>query len=172
MDKLARDIAATSFWRDGWIAVRQTRTYDGKGMEPLLRDRLTALEEFLRPKDLVSQVRGLVIGSRAGNLDLEDFEEDEEDGSDPTARYAARAARTAAAIRELGHDLTADDKAFKAVLPELIGGNTEGSALRRGLSRNCRKSARDVRHYRCAVFDNRKRKPPAAGRIHKWANAA
>lgn len=116
LDQLARAIAATSFWRDGWIAAGQTRTFDGKDMDRELRDRLVALEEFLRPKDLVSKVRGLVIGARAGSLDLDDFDIDEDDenegGSDPTARYAERAMR-----------FTADEDTFKTVLPELMGGN-------------------------------------------------
>lgn len=137
LDQLARGIAAQSFWRDGWIAARQTRIYDGKDMKPELRDRLAVLEEFLRPKDLVDKVRGLVIGPRAGSLDLNDFDdddEDEEDGTDPTARYAARAARSAAAIRELGHELAADEAAFKAVLPELMGGNTRAAPLGEALA--------------------------------------
>ena len=124
LDQLARAIAARSFWRDGWIAARQTRTYDGKGMDPKLRDRLTELEEFLRPKDLVSKVRGLVVGGRTANLDLDDFNDDEEDdGSDSIAHYEARAARLAATIRDLGHDVAADEGTFKTALPELMGGN-------------------------------------------------
>ena len=131
LDQIARAIAASSFWRDGWIAVRQTRTYDGKDMDPELCDRLTALEEFLRPKDLVSKVRGLVIGDRAGSVDLYDFDDDDDDdydgGSDLAARYAERAARSAAAIRQLGHDVAADEDAFKTVLLELMGGNAKAA---------------------------------------------
>ena len=134
LDALSREIAAKSFWRDGWIAARQTRIYDGKRMNPELRDRLTALEEFLRPRDLVSKVRGLVVGARRGSLDLDDFDDDdEEDGTNPTASYAARAARSAAAIRELGHDVAADENALKTLLPELMNGDgrvsTFGEAL-------------------------------------------
>ena len=134
LDSLAREIAATSFWRDGWIAARQTRTYDGKGLTPELRDRLTALEEFLRPKDLAAKARGLVIGPRAGSLDFDDLDEDEDVGSDEPARYAARAARSAAAIRELGHDIAADSETFKAVLPELLGWNTRASPFGEALA--------------------------------------
>ncbi|TIL87516.1 MAG: hypothetical protein E5Y73_25245 [Mesorhizobium sp.] len=131
LDQLARAIAATSFWRDGWIAARQTRAYGGKDMDPEIRDRLTALEDFLRPKDLVSKVLGLVIGPRAGSLDLDDFDDDDDDedegGSDPTACYAERAARSAAAIRELGHDVAADEDTFKTVLLELMGENANAA---------------------------------------------
>ncbi|MER8697343.1 hypothetical protein NKI77_31525 [Mesorhizobium opportunistum] len=133
LERLTHAIAGTSFWRDGWIAVRQTRIYDGKGMDPELRDRLTALEELLRPKDLVSKVRGLVIGDRTGSLGLDDFEDDDDeddagdDASDPTARYAERAARSVAAIRELGHDVAAEENVFKTVLSELMNGNARAA---------------------------------------------
>ncbi len=135
LDRLAREIAAKSFWRDGWIAARQTRTYNGKAMKPELRGRLTALEEVLRPKDLINKVRGLVVGARGGSLDFDDFddEEEEDDENKPKVDYAARAVRSAAVIRELGHDVAADEEAFKALLPELMGGygrvSTFGEAL-------------------------------------------
>ncbi|MBK1870159.1 hypothetical protein [Taklimakanibacter albus] len=135
LDQLSRAIAAMSFWRDGWIAARQTRVYDGKGMVPELRDRLTELEEFLRPKDIVSKVRGLVIGARAGGLDLDDFDDDEDDDeSGSTARYAERAARSATAMRELGHDVAADNGTFKTVLPELMAGDTRTSSFGEALA--------------------------------------
>lgn len=134
IDQLARDIAGTSFWRDGWVAARETRQLDGGAMMPELRKRLTELEEFLRPKDLVNRVRGLVCGQRGGGLDLEDFEdEDEGEGTGaagPVARprkpresYEVRAARASAAIRELAHDVAVDENAFQTLLPELMNGN-------------------------------------------------
>ena len=95
LDQLARAIAAKSFWRDGWIATRQTLSFDGRGMRPELRDRLTALEEFLRPKDLASKVRGFVVGAHRGSLDLDDFDDDEEE-----RRH--RCGRALFAVRELG----------------------------------------------------------------------
>ncbi|MFC3725427.1 hypothetical protein [Neoaquamicrobium sediminum] len=137
LDQLARAIAASSFWRDGWIASRQTRIFDGKDMDTELRRRLTDLEEFLRPKDLLSKVRGLVIGDRAGSLDLDDFydeEDEEEGGSDFTAGYAERAARSAAAIRDLGQDLAADEDALETVLAELMGGNPRVALLGEALA--------------------------------------
>lgn len=131
LDQLARAIAATSFWRDGWAAARQARIYDSMHMQPELRQRLTELEEFLRPKDLVSRVRGLVIGDRTGFLDVDDFDDEEEDeaeGSNPTARYEQLASRSAAAIRDLARDLAADEDAFRSVLAELIGSSNPKAA--------------------------------------------
>jgi hypothetical protein len=133
LDQVVRDIAGKSFWRDGWVAARETRGYDGSAMSFELRARLTALEEFLRPKDLVNRVRGLVVGPPGGTIDLEDFEEEEdedradEERTQPTPRprldYSVRAARAAAAIRELGRDVAADENVFRILLPELMSGN-------------------------------------------------
>lgn len=140
LDRLARDIAAKSFWRDGWIAARQIRTYDRKALTFELATRLTALEEFLRPKDLVSKVRGLVIGARGGSLDLSDFDDEkiEKQGANGTNKrnvdYAAQATRSAAAIRELGHDVAADEDAFKVLLPELMVGNGRIAAFGEALA--------------------------------------
>lgn len=128
LDRLAREIADKSFWRDGWIAARQTLTYDRESLSFELLTRLTALEEFLRPKDLVSKVRGLVIGSPSGSLDLDDFDDEKIEGQDANGGnkrkddYAERAARLAATIRELGHAVAADEDAFKALLPGLMAG--------------------------------------------------
>jgi hypothetical protein len=140
LDRLAREIAAKSFWRDGWIAARRTRTYDGKALTFELVTRLTALEEFLRPKDLVSKVRGLVIGAGGGSLDLDDFDDEEDDEEQANGENKqnvdclARAARSAAAIRELGHDVAADEDAFNMLLPELIGGDGKVSAFGEALA--------------------------------------
>jgi hypothetical protein len=135
LDQLVRAIATKSFWRDGWIAARETRGYDGNAMSPELRTRLTALEEFLRPKDLINRVRGLVAGPPGGALDFEDFDDDEEEAGAEEKRakpkagrkhkldYTVRAARAAAAIHELGHDVAADDETFRMLLPELMNGN-------------------------------------------------
>ncbi|MEF3367374.1 hypothetical protein V3H18_12590 [Methylocystis sp. 9N] len=133
LDRLAREIAAKSFWRDGWIATRQTRTFDGEGMTPELHDRLMALEEFLRPKDLANKVRSLVISRE--NYDFDDLDDDKK-VDDPGARYEANAGRLAAMIQALGHDVAVDDETFKTLLPELLNnpGRLEifGKALAEG----------------------------------------
>ncbi|MCJ9700326.1 hypothetical protein [Bradyrhizobium sp. SHOUNA76] len=165
IDQLARDIAGASFWRDGWVAARETRRLDGFAMTPELRKRLTELEEFLRPKDLVNRVRGLVCGQRGGALDLEDFEDkDEDEGEGPGAvgpvvrprkpreSYEVRAARAGAAIRELAHDVAADENAFHTLLPELMNGNDKermfGAALAEAAENPRAMWDQVVKHYR------------------------
>jgi hypothetical protein len=114
LDALTRAIAKDSFWRGGWIGARQARIYGREGMPAELLAQLKALEEFLRPKDLVSKVRGLVLGAGGGNLDFDDLDDVENDDFDGDAE------RAAAAIRDLGKDVATDQDTFDAVLPELM----------------------------------------------------
>jgi hypothetical protein len=125
LDRLARELGSGSFWREGWIAVRQTRIYDASKIPTEDRDRLIALEKYLRPKDLVSKVRGLVLGSRAGALDLDDFADTE---GTPSDRYAIQAAKSAATINEVGHLAAADEVAFSTLLPELLAEDSGATA--------------------------------------------
>ncbi|MFM0231291.1 hypothetical protein [Paraburkholderia sediminicola] len=129
LERLSHAIAAHRFWREGWIAARQTRIYDGAGLPPENLTRLTNLEEFLRPKDLIDKVRGVVLGSNGGSLDLDDFDEVENN------RYEEAAARAAAAVENLGRDVAADGETFKALLPELMDRNSHKLAgFGRGLA--------------------------------------
>jgi hypothetical protein len=116
LERIARALARNGFWRDGWITARQTWVYGSKELSPDSVKRLSALEEFLRPKDLVSRVRGIILEAEGGGLDFDDLEDD--DAGD----YEAAAKRAAAAIENLGKDVAADNDAFKAVLPELMSG--------------------------------------------------
>jgi hypothetical protein len=118
LDRIAREISARGFWREGWAAVRQTRILDAEHMPAEIRDQLSALEEFLRPKDLVDQVRGVVLGSGQGSVDLDDLDEVEIDD------YAGAAARMHRTVENLGKDVAKDDEAFKTLLPSLVRGGS------------------------------------------------
>ena len=123
LERLARAIGAKRFWREGWIAARLTRVYDGRGLSDESAERLAVLEEALRPKDLADRVRGLVVGSRVGHLELDDA-----DGLEAND-YAAAAARAALTINRLGHDVAKDDEALSEVVPELVGRSSNGKAV-------------------------------------------
>ena len=64
LERTCQTIATKGFWRDGWVAVRETRIYDGKWLPEDLKTRLMTLEDLLRPRDLVDRIRGIVIGSK------------------------------------------------------------------------------------------------------------
>src|SRR5206468_2958087 len=84
----------------------------------------------LRPKDLVSKVRGLVIGTGGGHLDLDEPEDlDDQDFEGP-------AARAAAAVAAVSGDVAVDDAAFKAILPTLKGSSGMLGPFGEGLARS------------------------------------
>jgi hypothetical protein len=130
LDRIARAISAKNFWRDGWLAARSARIYDGKGFPPEILTQLLSLEEALRPKDLVNKVRGLVIGTGGGHLDLDD-PEDLEDND-----FEGAAARAVAAVSALAKDVAVDGEAFRAVLPELKGSSGKLRPFGEGLAQN------------------------------------
>jgi hypothetical protein len=133
LDSLATEIAKKGFWREGWAAVRQARIFDGEHMPAVVRERLTALEELLRPKDLVDQVRGVVLGSGRGSIDLDDIDEVENDD------YAGAAARINRTVENLGTDVASDDEAFKTLLPGLVQGGSRVPLFGEGLASSTEK---------------------------------
>jgi hypothetical protein len=130
LDRIARAISAKNFWRDGWLAARSARIYEGKAFPPEILTQFLALEEVLRPKDLLSKVRGLVIGSGGGYLDLDDPEDLDDDD------FEGAAARALAAVSALAKDVAVDGEAFKAALPELKGSSGKLGPFGEGLARN------------------------------------
>jgi hypothetical protein len=129
LERIAHSVAAKGFWREGWIGARHTRIYDGGGFPAEVLARLKALEEFLRPKDLLNKVRGVVLGVKGGrSIDLDDLDEVKNDD------YAGAMARAAATVETLGRDVAADDEAFKTLLPDLMSGDNKIVGFGRGLA--------------------------------------
>jgi hypothetical protein len=112
-------------------------------MPPETLAQLVALEEFLRPRDLVDRVRGVVLGSRGGDLD--DIEDTE------STDYGGVFERMNATAENLGNDVANDEAAFETLLPELMRGGSR-VALRR---RDC---------YRRIPKGDTKADPGAGGR--------
>jgi hypothetical protein len=97
-----------------------------------IRDRLTALEEFLRPKDLVDKVKGVVLGS-GRSVDLDDLDEIEHDD------YEGAMKRMNQTVENLGKDVANDDEAFKALLPGLVRGGSRVSLIGLGIGNSTEK---------------------------------
>ena len=133
LEQLSRAIAAKHFWREGWIAARQTRICNGKDLSPEIAARLTVLEEFLRPKDVVDRVRGLVLGSIGDGYDLDDLDDVEDQD------YDRAMARAAATVDSLGQEVAADQKAFMVLLPELMNGSDKVADFGRGIAMTAEK---------------------------------
>ncbi|MBZ9993147.1 hypothetical protein [Mesorhizobium sp. BH1-1-4] len=126
LERIFKAIAGSGFWRDGWIAVRHTRQYAGKALPPESLRRLVELEEFLKPKNVMDNVRGIVLGDRGGTL--EDLDDDEE------VDIVERLRRVDVAIVEFGKEVAAEQNTFKVLLPELIAGHGRLFEFGRGLA--------------------------------------
>ena len=107
-------IARRGFWQDGWIAVRQTIHFDGKGMPGPVAARLAALEARLAPTNLVDLVRAVVLADSMHYVVVDALpDEPEDDVKSPYAR-AHDLART------LGAGVATDPSALALLLPDLV----------------------------------------------------
>lgn len=114
LEKACRSISARLFWKEGWIAVRQTLYSDHESFPAPVSRRLAAIEELLRPKDLLEQVQAIVLsdGLQMAGLDVLD---DEAGGVQASYDRIQRAAE------ELGRKVVAEEGVFAQLLPELWG---------------------------------------------------
>jgi hypothetical protein len=127
LENLGKKIAAETFWREGWIATRQTMAAAGQEMSDAL-GRLTALEALLRPKDLVDQVNAVVLGTNPGMIDLEETVGNE------SVDFNTRAEREHATLENLGKDVANHEEAFKTLLPRLVLGGFRVPVFGEGLA--------------------------------------
>jgi len=128
LERVTRAVTAEGYWREGWIAARQTLISDGAGMTPEAKARLVTLERELRPKNLVQKVRSIVLSRTLGRIDLEEYEEDDPDPGNAHAR-------TEALAENLGEELAADEEAFRELLPELARSSSKLASLGAGLAK-------------------------------------
>ena len=127
LEPIARAIAAKRFWREGWLAVRKTRFFADANMPEEYRCRLSELEVLLRPKDLVGNIRSIVLG---GWYDYNEHEHVDDLKADLSS---GRELKTDT-IQALGRDLAVDRQAFAEILPELLSGEGQLYPLGLGLA--------------------------------------
>lgn len=126
LESLCRRFATDGFWREGWVKCRQTKHFDQNRMTPEAASRLSVLEAVLKPTNLSEQVQAVVLGNRAGGLDLDDMEVDGD--------LMGAIERMDATARELGTAVAADDVVFAGLLPDLLRGGTRALPFGRGLA--------------------------------------
>jgi hypothetical protein len=143
LEETCTTIAAKGFWEDGWIAVRETQGYDGAGFSPEVSARLSALEQLLRPKDLLETVLAIVLGDEGYSYDLVDSE-DEGDESDNggTKAIEKRINATDAKALSLGKAVADDHGIFAALIDKLLTGKGHLWHFGRGLAEG--QNPRDV----------------------------
>jgi len=126
LERVCRAISGRKFWREGWIAVRETLKFDSERFTPEVVARLSSLEGHLRPIDLVQKVRAIVLSAREG-LDLDDFE------GESTDDIAAGMKRTEAIAHGLGEAVASDAGAFEELVGELVSGRGRLTSFGQGL---------------------------------------
>jgi hypothetical protein len=125
LEHLCRSISGKLFWKEGWIAIRQTLHFDSKDLPVPIVQRLASLEELLRPKDLEERVRAIVM-SEGIYIVGSDSTDDKGDDMQPYYRMQALA-------ESLGQEVAADKNVFESLLPELLGSQEQLWNLGRGL---------------------------------------
>lgn len=113
---VAAKFAAHGFWRDGWLAVKQTRAWDEKDKTSENYSRLSELEEMLRPRDLVQRIRGRVLASKGTFYDV-----DEVDTNDHQS-FSVALDRQNEEATALGQEVANDQVALRELIPEIVSG--------------------------------------------------
>ncbi len=127
LEPVCRAIREKQFWREGWIAVRQTLYLDSKRLTPKNYGRLASLEEVLRPAQLAQKVRSIVFPTGLSGLYLHDHEDGSTDG------IKAGFQRLEAHAMGLGRAVAADQRAFGELLAELVSSDGHLWSFGRGL---------------------------------------
>jgi hypothetical protein len=124
LERVCNLIASRGFWREGWLAVRQTWKFDRHGMREDLRARLETLEKALRAVGLAERVRAAVLGGSSAGFDLDDFALDDVE--------KALKQRDATAF-ELGIETAQNQQVFGELLPEFVSNQGNLWPFGRGL---------------------------------------
>jgi hypothetical protein len=115
---MARAVAAQRFWSEGWIAVCDTLRFGLKKMLPDDAARLRALEELLRPDDLLQKARAYVSSKAWSAIDIANGEPDE--GSEDAGSASRRADKT---TETLGREIGTKHNILDLLLPDLVRGD-------------------------------------------------
>jgi hypothetical protein len=116
LEGISKKLAAQGFWRDGWLAVKQTRFFDEKDKASENYARLSRLEEALKPRDLVQRVRGRVLASKGAFYDVDEVDADDAD------RFRIAMEKKQAEAKTLGIAVANDPAALHELLPEIVSG--------------------------------------------------
>jgi hypothetical protein len=128
LERVCQRISAKQYWREGWIAIRETLRYDAGGSALDARTRLAALDELLRPKDLIQKVRFIVLSGSVARMDFNEFEQDDEGDLIPSME------RTEALAEALGKETAQNAEVFSELVPELVFGGQRLWPFGRGLA--------------------------------------
>jgi hypothetical protein len=127
LENLCRAVSGTTFWPDGWIAIRETLSFDSERFAPEIVARLSLLERHLRHKNVVQKVRAMVLSDSAIGLELDKLEDNGVEDLPSGLR------RNEAIARRLGKAVATDEEAFEALIEELVVGRGHITSFGQGL---------------------------------------
>lgn len=121
LESVVTMISPLGFWAEGWISVRTTLRLDAENMLEDTLLRLRAIEETLRPSQLLEKARAYALSKMWGALDLADGEED-----DPPEDAASRYRKTEEQTVAIGREVATNTEVLKTLLPDLLRGQDGG----------------------------------------------
>lgn len=117
LNHAAKEISRKCSWAEGWVAVRTTKRFEGKDMNPEVLSRLNNLEAILEPTTLIQRAKLYAISDDRNTLDLVDTVENlDEEGMDD---YLIVENIT----RSLGREVGNNNEVFKELLPDILSNN-------------------------------------------------
>lgn len=128
LERVCHSLAQQAFWREGWIAVRQTILFDTAEVPDEIRKRLEALDTLLTPRNLIEKTRSIVLTTKAYGAELDEFEDCDADDIE------AGIERADALAQNLGKAVANDSKILEELLPELVAGRGRLFFFGRGLA--------------------------------------
>ncbi|MCM3724591.1 ATP-binding protein [Neobacillus cucumis] len=150
----ANEIASKSAWREGWLAVKTTKRFDGEGMSQESLSRLNKIDNMLKPKTLIEQAKLFALANNGGVLDVEDalYEQEETEGD---IYY-----RIEKVTRSLGRKVGSSSELYRELFPELL--NSNGANIFRfgqGLAEGCNQPEKMWKYFQqqLSLIDEQKR---------------
>ncbi len=153
LETAAKIISSKDNWKEGWIAVRTTKRFDGKDMQTELNYRLDCLDSILKPNTLIEKAKLYALSSYNNSINLLDTVEEQEEIDD----YSHVEKITQSLGYEVG--LLYDD-IFNELLPDIL--SSDGARLfsfGQGLADGCsnpEKMWRDF-HEQLSLIEESKR---------------
>lgn len=111
-------ISAQQPWTEGWISVRETLRFDANEMPEHIVRRLRAIEDSLKPRDLLEEARAYAFTEAWRAFDLTD-----DDDKKPQTGASSRYSRVNDHTEALGRAVANVPDVLAALLPELSSGN-------------------------------------------------
>ena len=128
VEDFCRAVVSRQFWPDGWAVVRTIQYFDANSFPPEVVDRLKTVEEMLRAKNVVEQVRSTVFGT-----DFVRFVAVTNDTYSET-EFAAQHERMEESARKLGFAVATNSDAIDKLLPEIFTADGRMWSFGRGMA--------------------------------------